>query len=598
MKKIVFTLEETELCFIALSYICSNLEFINRYKEIQVDNKIEFPHNDLELISMIISDYKGEGNILENFEAVKEFSAINMYSEIINYSSDDRGNIYYKRFIDRIIGNVDEYEETSLIEYEDSKKAFLSYIGGNFKALIKSKNEFRFAKWNGKAWDIITDEEARIVYNDFIKKCEIELIKTKNTMNSIDKSSFDKLKKKVNGWDNKNRVNEALDKVKRDDSYIVDMDKHDKDENIICSKNGKIINLNTGEIKKSSRNDLVLNTSKYNLIDKEKSIKFMNEKLKTYENVLGKERLNFILDLISYKLLGKNLQKAIFFIGPGATGKSTFKNIVNDLLESNIANIPYTYFTTKHKGNEDVSRDDLLASLDGKYIGWSSEGETDDIINQAKFKNILSNSTEKARETRGKLKDIDLGKLDLIIDTNDIPQFTNYDDAVNRRLLFVKFLKKIPLENRNSNFYREEIKPNFDYVFSYFIHRALTVIGREFIIPKCIEDDTVQNIKELDSLLKFYSEIITPLNGVGSYIDCSELEKEYINMCQENNLINIIPDNIIGSTKGYNYLFNRLKECKGYEEIIKDRVSAGSSVRKKYAIRGIAFIETDNQEIF
>ena len=39
---------------------------------------------------------------------------------------------------------------------------------------------------------------------------------------------------------------------------------------------------------------------------------------------------------------------------------------------------------------------------------------------------------------------------------------------------------------------------------------------------------------------------------------------------------------------------NRLKECKGYEEIYKDRVSAGSSNKKKWVIKGIAFIEEDD----
>ena len=90
----------------------------------------------------------------------------------------------------------------------------------------------------------------------------------------------------------------------------------------------------------------------------------MNEKiLGLYKEVLGEERLKFVLDLISYKLLGKNLQLAIFMIGSGATGKSTFKNIINTLFEENITKIPYEYFTLSHRGNDDKSRDDLLVSL-------------------------------------------------------------------------------------------------------------------------------------------------------------------------------------------------------------------------------------------
>ncbi len=585
MKKIKFDLEELEICFVALSYMYSNVSAREEYKNLLLENKIEFPSNELDIISSILINYNDSENMLQNFNVVKELTAIQKYSEITQYSLDIKSEIYFKTFIERIIGNVDQCVSIPLVSYEDSKKAFISYVGGNFKAIINSSNEYKFIKWNGNAWIMLTEEEGRMVYNNFIKECNFEL--EKNMMN-MEKDDFSKLTKKVNSWDNKNRVSEALDKLKRDEAYSINLRYHKRNENILCSNNGLIIDFNKGEIKKSCRNDLILNTSKYNLMDKQKSEKFVKDKLKLYRKVLGTERLEFILDLIAYKMLGKNLQLAIFMIGGGATGKSTFKNIVKDLFEDNAVNIPYTYFTTRHKGNDDVSRDDLLVSLDSKLFGLSSEGDTTDIINQAKFKNILSNSTEKARPTRGKLIDIDLQKLDLLIDTNDIPQFTNYDDAVNRRLLFIKFINKIPLEQRNTNFYKEDIKNNFNYVFSYFIYRAMDMREKTLIIPKIIKEDTIQNIKELDSLLKFSNEIIAPVEGF--YIGCEEVEKAYIKMCEDDNLINIIPGNIIGTAKGYNYFVNKLKEKQGYENIERVRKSDGSSNRKHYVISGVTFL--------
>ena len=299
------------------------------------------------------------------------------------------------------------------------------------------------------------------------------------------------------------------------------------------------------------------------------------------------------MDLISYKLLGKNLQLAIFMIGSGATGKSTFKNIINTLFEENITKIPYEYFTLSHRGNDDKSRDDLLVSLNNKLLGTASEGEEGQIFSQARFKTILSNSTEKARATRGNLVDVNLQRLDLIIDTNTIPKFANFDYAINRRLLFVRFINKIPIEIRNPTFYRDEIEPEFDYVFSYFMYRAVDMIGKELLIPDCIKEDTQQNVKEMDSLLKFSLEVITPLDGF--HLNCEEVEKAYIKLCTDEDLVNVIPENIIGTAKGYNFLVNKLKDFKGYEEIKRDRVSGGSSRNKKYVIKGIAFIGEEEQ---
>lgn len=594
MKNTKFSLEETESCFIALAYMFSNSRVRKEYKNLLLDNKIEYPNTELDLISNIIIKNTEDEDILINFEVAKELMRINRFSEISDYATNKISEIYYKAFIEKIIGNRDTLnDEVSVINYEDNKQAFLSYVGGNFKALINSDNEYKFIKWNGKVWIKLTDEESRIIYNDFIEKCENEL---RNAVNILEKADYSQLNKKVRSWDSKNRVNEALDKLKRSNGYVVNLREHEKYENVICSKNGMLIDLNTGKINASCRNDLILNTSKYNLIEKELSENFMRDMLESYESVLGQERLNFLLDLIAYKMLGKNLQKAIFMIGAGATGKSTFKNIIKDLFEDNISNVPYEYFTLNHRGNEDKSRDDLLVSLNNKLFGVSSEGEEDYIISQAKFKTILSNSTETARPTRGNLMEVNLQKLDLLIDTNNIPKFANFDDAVNRRLLFVRFLNKIPIDKRNANFYREQIKPNFDYVFSYFIYRAIENINKQFIIPQCIIDDTTQNVKEMNSLLKFSVDYIKAVDGFAA--DCDEVENLYIKLCNDEDLENMIPKDILGTPKGYNFLVNRLKDYNGYENITRKRVSNGKYA-KKYVIEGIALLDVEEQkEIF
>ncbi|WP_303007065.1 ATPase [Romboutsia ilealis] len=590
MQIIRFSLEERENCFISLAHVFGNEKARKEYVTLQLDNKIEFPSNDLEIISRILSNYDGDEDILLNYDVARSLNELKVYSDITDYAHSPISKTYYKAFTDKIKNNRDTISKVSLIDYSDSKQAFISYLGGNFKALINSNNEYKFVKWNGKAWIKYTEEEARIIYNDFINQCEIEL---EDLFNGASRKECFELEKKIRSWDNKNRVNEALDKVRRDKKYIINLKTCDKNENIICSQNGFIINLNNGKIKKSCRNDLILNTSKYELVDREEAEKFINENLKLYKDILGEERLNFMFDLIAYKMLGKNLQLAIFMIGSGATGKSTFKNIIKDLFEDNITNIPYEYFTLSHRGNDDKSRDDLLVSLNNKLWGVSSEGEEDYIISQAKFKTILSNSTEMARRTRGNLVEVNLQKLDLLIDTNTIPKFGNFDDAVNRRLLFVKFINKIPLEKRNSNFYREYIKPNFDYIFSYFIYRAIDMIGKELKIPNCVKEDTQQNVKEMDSLLKFSLDVIAPLDGF--YVDCEKVERAYIKLCNDEDLVNIIPKNIIGTARAYNFIVNKLKDFKGYEEIKRDRVSGGSSNNKKYVIRGIAFIGEEDQ---
>lgn len=558
-----------EICFSALAFMFIDHSAREDYKDLLLDNKIEFPTNDLDIISDILTSYMGQKDILQDYNVAQELVKLKRYSDITSCASDDISKINFNAFLDKIKGNIDVLKDIPVINYGDNKQGFLSYVNGNLRALINSNNNKKFANWNSRAWELLTDEETYIFYGSFIQQCYFELRKNES---NFDKKDYLEISKKVGKWDTERSAKEALSKIRRSKSHVIDLNQYDLNQNIICSKNGTIINLNTGEIKKASRNDMILFTSKYNFINKNESTTFINEKLCLYKDVLGRERLNFLLDLISYKMLGKNLQLAIFLIGGGGTGKSLFKNIVKDLFESDVQSISYEYFTRNHHGNEDKSRDDILVALDNKLWGLSSESDNDEdqSINQARFKTILSNSTESARPTKGTLIDVNLKRLDLLIDTNNMPRFTNVDYAISRRLLFVNFINRIPTNKVNSNYYTEEITPNFDKVFSYFVHRAIGLINKKLIIPEVIINDTKQNIEGVDSVAKFATERIIPMPG--SYIKFEEIEKEYIKFCNYEDMPNIIPIDKVPGKKCTTFT-NALKEKLGYEKIYSQRRS-------------------------
>lgn len=596
MKLIKFTIEEMDICFSALAYILAELEAREKYKNLLLDNKMEFPHKNLDVISNTINNYQSSENMFFDFEVVKNLSKLEQWNNLKEHSQMQESKIYYNAFIDRITGNMDKLKDISLIEFADNKQAFLSFVNGNLRALINSTDKKRFAYWNGSTWSLLTDEETQIIYGDFIKQCNIELTTSQNSRKYED---WLELAKKITKWDTGRNTKEALDKIKRESSRIIDLKKYDLNNNIICSNDGKIINLNTGEIKNATRNDMILFTSEYNLVNKEESIKFMSEKMSIYLDIIGNERLDFILDLIAYKMLNRSLQSAIFMIGAGATGKSSLKNIIRDLFKTESSTIPYDYMTTMNRGNSDASRDDILASLDNKKIAFCSEGEEEKIISSAKFKKILSHADESARKTNEGLTNVSLQSLDIVFDTNAMPSFSTMDSAISRRLIFVKFDKPIPLEKRNADYYKDEIFPNFDYVFSYFVYRAIDMIGKKLNIPDCVKNDTSTKLSEVDSLLSFSKKIITPFEG--SYIKYSEFEKEYLNFCEEEGLESVIPysfqdnGNKNNQTKRCNHIINLLKEKEGFSSIYKGkRISDGSSDQKTYQICGITFTDTDD----
>ena len=100
----------------------------------------------------------------------------------------------------------------------------------------------------------------------------------------------------------------------------------------------------------------------------------------------------------------------------------------------------------------------------------------------------------------------------------------------------------------------------------------------------------------MNSLLKFSVDYIKAVDGFTA--DCDEVENLYIKLCNDEDLENMIPKDIMGTPKWYNFLVNRLKDYRGYENITRKRVSNGKYA-KKYIIEGIAILDTEGQqEIF
>lgn len=585
MDRVSFEIKDQSLILNSLRYMGHSMEALKMIKEIILDTEVSFYSDELDLVFNILTSYCGNKSALEDIKIVNDLLKIKMYSLIEEDFNLSRDKIYFQHFIERIKQNAEKIEIQDIINFQDNKDAFKAFVRGNLRALINSSDDYKFAYWDRVIWKLLTKEEAEVLYGDFIKECRVSI---KKMSSSVDNETLKDMKKKYYKWDNDNCCKQCLNSIKRDRDRSINLRHYIKNDKIICTRDGKVIDLISGEIREAKKKDLILNTIGYKLKSKEEADEFMNDIFEVYEYTLdSSDRLNFLNDFIAHKILGNSMQKAIFNIGKTGTGKSFFKNIINDLFLSDAVNIPYTYFTTKHKGNSDASRDDILVSLNNKKIALASEPEKVEKISQARFKNILSNSVEKARETCGKLMDVNLYNLDLVIDTNDVPSFTEVTEAVNRRLIFVYWPKTVQKEKVNPNFYKTVVRPKIDYVFSYYVYRALELRGREIQVPSIIERDTLENTMLLDSFVKFASIYLEPANDK-TYIELNKLYKEYNDFCEQEYLPSSIPENKINNEKAAKgYLTNKLSELKGFEHIRRGKLGS----RKDSIIKGVCFKE-------
>lgn len=442
--------------------------------------------------------------------------------------------------------------------------AFFSWIQDDLRYIVNCDDERRFLYWNKKSWIRKTEEELRSLYGSFIKACELQAEKNRNN-GKYSTEEYYKVIRNIKKWRNTSRAKECLSLISYEENLIIDTKKYVKKHHVYVSANGNIIDLKEGTISKVERENIILDNCKYNLVNKEEAIEVVENKiLKAYRHVLGEERLEFLLDFIAKKMSGRNYQLALINIGPSKCGKSMFKNITTNIFEGEVSHIPYSYLTIAHKGNMGAERDDIMFNLHNKRFGLASEAEKNDApIAVGRFKNLLSNSVTDARATGGKMKEkIDLTHLDLLIDTNEMPSFSEYDDAIENRLLFINWENPIPMEYRVENFNSEVLMPNMDKIWSYFIYRAIDLKDKELVIPEVIKKDSAERKGELDDFTK---EVITKLEySENDFIRLDDLEEELriYELCSE----------ITKGGESYcKKIERRLKSIPGFENIKHDR---------------------------
>lgn len=495
-KNIKFTTDDIIMLQTALSCMYYSKECTDEYRELLLDTRIEYPTIQLDVASNFILNCKSGDKPckdvqMKNTQLKQDASIIEMLE--FTYSNMTSN---YNEFIGRLKGSIDASRDYKLIlAYDKSEYAFNDYIGNNLLVLKEPINNCQYAFWNGRTYILYDNKSIHTLYSKFMDYINSEYI-------TFTSEEYDKCKSKSDRWLSRNSRISAIEWVTIREERQYDNTVYDSSK--ILTKDGSLIDFTNMKIRKCTRADKMLKAVNFELKDVEEATRFMTDNIaKTYKPILG-NKLYFLFDFLACKLKGMKFQKAIFMYGNACTGKSLFKNIALDILGDMATTLNKNYVTHNHKDNADTSRDDYLSSLNNKSLGLLSEYDNGDVMNGARFKTLLSGTKETARKSYGTLQDVDLSRLDLLADTNDIPTFTNLDNAIQRRLLYINFTGRI--EDPDPDFYRDIIKPNLDYIFTYLVYRALMLDKLD--IPESIKADTDRAINNISPINEFINNRI------------------------------------------------------------------------------------------
>ena len=213
-------------------------------------------------------------------------------------------------------------------------------------------------------------------------------------------------------------------------------------------------------------NDLYKNTMStkliYNPMPSVDNIKIFTEKI--MGPIFTDDRIrNFMYKILAKLLTSDKMQYFLLFNGRGSNGKSLLVRMLTNMLGDYSINVQQTFLTrASHKGQADSDMADALH----KRVITVNEPASDSILSADIIKTISGNDTINAR---GLFKDPirykPFGKL--IITCNDVPQFSEFTDALKRRLINVRF------ESRFLDKYNYDIENAKDEFNIYLIDESL-----------------------------------------------------------------------------------------------------------------------------
>lgn len=238
------------------------------------------------------------------------------------------------------------------------------------------------------------------------------------------------------------------------------IEKLDKDPIMAPIRNGKIVNLITGEIMDRNSTHKVSFEFPVNYNPDMPPNKRIDDFL---ENItLGrKDLLNYLLEEFGYAITGLTYAQAAYFLlgVEGSNGKSTLMGMIAKCIGSKFFKSVPKSLIFKEKGasiRDDQAPTAIKTMIQGSHIVYVSEPSPTDEINLTQFKKLTGNDGDNYRKMGGEFKDY-TPQFKLVIPTNKMPMMpknSSTDGGAWRRPIV------IPCDCKFVDTKEEMVKPN------------------------------------------------------------------------------------------------------------------------------------------
>lgn len=512
------------------------------------------------------------GNSAPRMDAMfRESSLIRDKWDVIHFS--DTNETYGERTIAEaisstpttILDNKQQFEEFSfdfinegvaeVVEDKPKRKFKLTELGNaeriayEYGHVIKFVNDIGWFIWDGKRWKIDN-------------KKEIERI-TAKVLRSLNKSEDESEMKWARMCERRNvRMNSIKDLMPLVPGERQEFDKH---KYLLNVENG-IVDLKTGKLQQHDRELGLTKITNIAFDENAKCPEWLNFLDQIFQG--DKELAEYMQRLIGYSLTGEITEQImVFLIGGGSNGKSTFINIIKDIMGDYGRQAKSDTFIKKKEtgANNDIAR------LVGSRFVSAIESEDGEQLSESFVKQITGGEPVLARFLRQEFFEF-IPEFKVFFTTNHKPVIKGVDEGIWRRIRLIPFNLQLPKEKRDKKL-PEKLSLEMPGILNWAIEGCLKWQQSGLKDPAIVMKATGDYKEEMDILGPFMFECCFKREDV--QIEAKELYEVYANWCFRN-----------GEHQLKNRAFYRILETQGFK---RERGNGN-----KYFIKGVTLTDRKN----
>ncbi|HDR8114723.1 TPA: DNA primase [Bacillus cereus] len=422
-------------------------------------------------------------------------------------------------------------------------------IAYEYGHVIKFIHDIGWYIWDGKRWRMDT-------------KKEIERI-TAKVLRSLSKSEDESEIKWARMCERRNvRMNSIKDLMPLVPGAREDFDRH---KYLLNVANG-MVDLQTGQLRPHNRDVYLSKITNVTFDEQAKCPEWQKFLEQIFQG--NQELTDYMQRLIGYSLTGEITEQImVFLIGGGSNGKSTFINIIKDLMGDYGKQAKSDTFIKKKEtgANNDIAR------LVGSRFVSAIESEDGEQLSETFVKQITGGEPIVARFLRQEFFEF-IPEFKVFFTTNHKPVIKGVDEGIWRRIRLIPFNLQLPKEKRDKKL-PEKLSLEMPGILNWAIEGCLKWQQSGLSDPAIVRKATGDYKEEMDILGPFMFECCFKREDY--QIEAKELYEVYANWCFRN-----------GEHQLKNRAFYRILETQGFK---RERGN-----RNKYYIKGVTLADRKN----